>query len=796
MPSYIKQVNWTGQNPGQGSNYSWIDVNGATTQGWVTLNELGNDSWEFVIAENATGSTRTATFKVQHWTWEQGTNDQDLSDEFTITQYAAQSGGNPPPASPTFTYNDWTGSVSVNADGTVSIQPGNATTVITNPSSVSANTTPGTEQVSMNVTVTVPAGYANAGATVSNTITLTQPTSYVEPTDIQTIFSLQINSPYNGVTVSSDQPWQSNQGQYSIGGETTTNVGDNQTFVVYLTTDDAHAFTNANQAEVVPASSANSGPGGWGGGEDATHTTELLPDGRIKVTISLTTADPMLDTNNPSSNILLLRGVNVSPIDVEIPTYSAFTMFADLNGLQGTTITSPDDNGSNWNNYTFDSSGHVEGEEVTHTFWFRATDWSSSPAQGTNFESVDDINVVTMGNTPAGAVTITKELLGSAELGGNTDEQLIRVTVVRNMTVDGWTTTLQASGAPVSQVPEQVSLTVELHDQGTPNSTFVGGTWTSEGIYTIDPMLGNEGGQIGVNIFVQPTSGYQFTNQNQVQFTAINGTDPQYLQFFALANGNLVFQYLIPSMPANNVTASFDITANPVAIINPEYNSFTRTPAIVDEGNAVTFTLTSTDIPQGTTIAATVSGVGAADFSNDDLSWSFEIGANGQATKTINITQDSSTEGNETATVTLAATDSAGNQVFSSAGDRTLTFGINDTSTDDILEFTNTGLQLLLWNDSGNKTRAFSMNRDATATYTWTVNNAGGNNSAQPGQIYFSNTANGSPVVKPTWVDAASASGDNSGGILTYSVTQWPWTDDSSGGGTPADPNNPGVLPG
>ena len=795
MPSYIKQVNWTGQNPGQGSNYSWIDVNGATTQGWVTLNELGNDNWEFVIAENATGSTRTATFKVQHWTWEQGTNDQDLSDEFTITQYAAQSGGNPPPASPTFTYNDWTGSVSVNADGTVSIQPGNATTVITNPSSVSANTTPGTEQVSMNVTVTVPAGYANAGATVSDTITLTQPTSYVEPTDIQTIFSFQINSPQNGVTVSSDQGWQPNQGQYSIGGETTTNVGDNQTFVVYLTTDETKQFTNANQAEVVPISSANSGPGGWGGGEDATHVTELLPDGRIKVTISLTTADPMLDADNPNSNILLLRGVNVSPIDVEIPTYSAFTMFADLNGLQGTTITSPDDNGSNWNNYTFDSSGHVEGEEVTHTFWFKATDWSSNPGQGTNFESIDDIDVVTMGNTPAGAVTITKELLGSAELGGNTDEQIIRVTVVRNMTVDGWTTTLQASGAPVNQQPAAVNLYVELHDNGAYNNAiFAGGGFTGEGVYTLDAQSASEGQSATKTIFIMPAAGYQFTNANQVQFTPINGTTGS-VDFISIANGAAAYSYTVPTMPGTDVTVAFQVEANPLAIINPEYNSFTRTPAIVDEGNAVTFTLTSTDIPQGTTIAATVSGVGAADFSNDDLSWSFEIGANGQATKTINIAQDSLTEGSETATVTLAATDSAGNQVFSSAGDRTLTFGINDTSTDDILAFTNTDLQLLLWDDSGNKTRAFSMNRDDAATYTWTVNNAGGNNSAQPGQIYFSNTANGSPVVKPAWIDVANASGDNSGGTLTYSVTQWPWTDDSNGG-TPVDPNDPGVLPG
>ena len=594
MPSYIKQVNWTGQNPGQGSNYSWIDVNGATTQGWVTLNELGNDNWEFVIAENATGSTRTATFKVQHWTWEQGTNDQDLSDEFTITQYAAQSGGNPPPASPTFTYNDWTGSVSVNADGTVSIQPGNATTVITNPASVSANTTPGTEQVSMNVTVTVPAGYANAGATVSNTITLTQPTSYVQPAGVTTSFYLSVNDPTNGVVV------QNALGQNTNGATPDTSViGTNLTFDLYLVTDETKQFTNVNQAEIVLDTSSDSntgGPGGWGGGQNAQYTKELLPDGRIKVTATLTTADPMLDPEYPAGNIHIFLAANVSPIDVEIPTYQAFTMFADLNGLQGTTITSPDDNGSNWNNYTFDSSGHVEGEEVTHVFWFRATDWSSSPAQGTNFESVDDIDVVTMGNTPAGAVTITKELLGSAELGGNTDEQVIRVTVVRNMTVDGWTTTLQASGAPVSQQPAAVSLTVELHDNGGYNNAiFAGGSFTGEGVYTLDPQSANEGQSSTKTIFVLPAEGYQFTNANQVQFTPINGTTGS-VDFVNIQNGAAIYSYTVPTMPGTDVTVAFQIEANPLAIINPEYNSFTRTPAIVDEGNAVTFTLTSTKL--------------------------------------------------------------------------------------------------------------------------------------------------------------------------------------------------------
>ena len=787
MPSYIKQVNWTGQNPGDGSNYSWIDVNGATTQGWVTLNELGSDSWEFVIAENATGSTRTATFKVQHWTWEQGTNDQDLSDEFTITQYSApQSGGNPTTAAPTtlstFTYDDWTGSVSVNADGTVSIQPGNAQTVITNPASVSANTTPGTEQVSMNVTVTVPAGYANTNSTVSDTITLTQPTSYSAPGGVTTNFFLSVNDPSNGVVV------QNALGQNTNGATPDTSVlGTNLTFDLYLVTDETKQFTNVNQAEIVLDTYSDSntgGPGGWGGGQNAQYTKELLPDGRIKVTATITTADPMLDPEYPAGNIYIVLAANVSPVDVEIPTYSAFTMI-NPNGLQGTTITSPDDNGSNWNNYTFDSSGHVEGEEVTHVFLFRATDWSSQPGQGTNFESVDDIDVVTTGNTPAGAVTITKELLA----GPNGDEQMIRVTVVRNMTADGWTTTLQASGAPVSQVPETSTFKLELHTDNLNNAAPAGGAWTAENVYTFTNNNVTENNSSVVTIIINPLAGYQFTDPSQVQLNAINGTDSSGLQFVMLLpdTGGIAYTYTQTIMPPNDLTVAFQVETNPVAIVNPEYNAFTRTPAVADEGNAVTFTLTSTDIPQGTTIAATVSGVGAADFSNDDLSWSFEIGANGQATKTINIAQDSSTEGNETATVTLAATDSAGNQVFSSAGDRTLTFSINDTSTDDILEFTNTDLQLLLWNDGGNNTRVFSMNRDDAATYTWSLNTAGA--AAQPGQIYFSNSSNGSPVAKPAWIDVASASGDNSGGTLTYSVTEWPWTDDSNGS-TSVDPNN------
>ena len=79
---------------------------------------------------------------------------------------------------PTFNFSDWTGSVSVDAAGTISVVDGNATSVTTDPTSFAANTDAGTNQVTMLVTVTVPSGYDNATATVQDNVTVTQPTSY------------------------------------------------------------------------------------------------------------------------------------------------------------------------------------------------------------------------------------------------------------------------------------------------------------------------------------------------------------------------------------------------------------------------------------------------------------------------------------------------------------------------------------------------------------------------------------------------------------------------------------------
>lgn len=101
MPAqYTRTINWTGENTGAGANYTWTDVDGAVAQGWITYAETGanTDQWEFNITDNTAPNavTRSATFRVQHWSYTDGT-DLNTWDEFTITQYASgtSTGGNP-----------------------------------------------------------------------------------------------------------------------------------------------------------------------------------------------------------------------------------------------------------------------------------------------------------------------------------------------------------------------------------------------------------------------------------------------------------------------------------------------------------------------------------------------------------------------------------------------------------------------------------------------------------------------------------------------------------------------------
>lgn len=106
------------------------------------------------------------------------------------------------------------------------------------------------------------------------------------------------------------------------------------------------------------------------------------------------------------------------------------------------------------------------------------------------------------------------------------------------------------------------------------------------------------------------------------------------------------------------------------------YGTLSRSAASVNEGNSISFTVTTTGVTNGTTVGYTVTGISSADLSSGSLTGNITISSN-TGTVTFGIAADSLTEGSETLTITLAATDSAGN----STGSLSSSAVINDTST-------------------------------------------------------------------------------------------------------------------
>jgi len=110
--------------------------------------------------------------------------------------------------------------------------------------------------------------------------------------------------------------------------------------------------------------------------------------------------------------------------------------------------------------------------------------------------------------------------------------------------------------------------------------------------------------------------------------------------------------------------------------ITTGYSSLNRSAASINEGGSISFTVTTTGIANGTTVGYTVTGISSADLSSGSLTGNISISSN-TGSVTFGIAADSLTEGSETLTITLAATDSAGN----STGSLSSSAVINDTST-------------------------------------------------------------------------------------------------------------------
>ena len=85
--------------------------------------------------------------------------------------------------------------------------------------------------------------------------------------------------------------------------------------------------------------------------------------------------------------------------------------------------------------------------------------------------------------------------------------------------------------------------------------------------------------------------------------------------------------------------------------ITPSY-SLSRSVSSVDEGSSVTFEVSTTNVSSGTSLSYSISGISSSDISGGSTSGSMVVGSNGQASTTITLVSDQTTEGNETLTFT------------------------------------------------------------------------------------------------------------------------------------------------
>lgn len=156
-----------------------------------------------------------------------------------------------------------------------------------------------------------------------------------------------------------------------------------------------------------------------------------------------------------------------------------------------------------------------------------------------------------------------------------------------------------------------------------------------------------------------------------------------------------------------------------------------RSLSAVDEGSSVTFTLSTTNVANGTLVPYTITGISANDVTSGSLSGSFIV-SNNLATATITMSADQLTEGAETATLTLNNA-AASNFVV-----------VNDTSvfTPNLIS----GLQL--WLDAADSSTLFDataggnlVTTDGSAVARWADKSGNGRHATQ-------GTVNARPLLK------------------------------------------------
>ena len=198
--------------------------------------------------------------------------------------------------------------------------------------------------------------------------------------------------------------------------------------------------------------------------------------------------------------------------------------------------------------------------------------------------------------------------------------------------------TVGRADTSITLTPSTTSLTATSTSNVTVNVT--GDTSGSEYRLYAQPI----GTQIGSNYTGGGSSSTDFTiSYSQSQLPGLGQT---YTYFTQARVGALGGTWV-------NTNDSFTITRAPAATYS------VSSPSTVNEGSTLTFSVTTTNVVNGTTVAWTLSGLSSGDYYMSYAGNPITIN-NNSGTATFNIVADNVADGNKTATLTLASTDSTG----------------------------------------------------------------------------------------------------------------------------------------
>ena len=166
-------------------------------------------------------------------------------------------------------------------------------------------------------------------------------------------------------------------------------------------------------------------------------------------------------------------------------------------------------------------------------------------------------------------------------------------------------------------------------------------------------------------------------------------------------------------------TSAITINDTSTTPVEPTYTGLTSVDS-ADEGDTVTFTVSSALVVDATTVGYTITGINGNDLSAGTLTGNITMTGN-SGTVSVTLANDTLTEGTETLTLTLDATDSAG----TSTGGLSKAVTINDTSLTPAPTYAATPAANNINEGSALTINVATTNvADATTLY-WTVTNAG-----------------------------------------------------------------------